>query len=265
MNLLILDDEELALADTKAIIKDVLPKSKIVTFQLAQQALAYISNHQIDIAFLDIEIPEINGIALAQKFKEIQPELHIIFVTGFEKYAIDAFAIHASGFLMKPILKEDVLREMTFLYGDSFHSIPKKISVFTFGGFDIQVDGKLLEFKRAKSKELLAYLIDRNGRGITAREACAILWEDSVYSKKQQSYYRNVVAAFEETLVKADIQDILIKKRNYIAIRPELLDCDSYRYMNGEANMMNVYPSDYLSCYSWAMYSSWKFEDRYPV
>lgn len=259
MNLVILDDEELALCDTEKIIKMALPNSNIYIFQNVDQALEYILDHSIDIVFLDIEMPKMNGIILAKKLKEIRPKVHIIFMSGHEKYAIDAFAIHVSGFLMKPILIEDVLREITFLYGDSFLSEPKKICVYTFGGFDIFVDGELLNFKRAKSKELFAYLIDRNGRGITAREACAILWEDSIYSKKQQSYYRNVVADFMATLVKSNIQEILIKKRNYLAIRPELIDCDSYQFMNKSSDEVTIYHDDYMPCYSWAIYSSWKF------
>ena len=85
-----------------------------------------------------------------------------------------AFELHATGYLMKPVTAEDIRRELTFLYKDSGRD--KRVRVQTFGGFDVFVDGKPLEFKRSKSKELLAYLIDRHGANVTTGELCAALW-----------------------------------------------------------------------------------------
>ena len=102
-----------------------------------------------------------SGLELALELKRLQPGVHIIFVTGFSQYAVDAFAMHASGYLLKPATEEAVLRELTFLYQE--REAGARVRVKTFGGFDVYVDGEPLRFGRAKSKELFAYLVDRRG------------------------------------------------------------------------------------------------------
>ncbi|WP_312279830.1 hypothetical protein [Oscillibacter sp.] len=104
---------------------------------------------------LKIEMGSTNGLVLA---KQLKPDLHIIFVTSYAQYAVDAFKLHATGYLMKPALTEDITQELTFLYGEGIPSA-KQVRVQTFGCFEISVDGKPLQFKRSKAKELLVCLI----------------------------------------------------------------------------------------------------------
>ena len=122
-------------------------------------------SNSIDVAFLDIQTGGMSGLELALELKRLQPGVHIIFVTGFSQYAVDAFAMHASGYLLKPATEEAVLRELTFLYQEREASA--RVRVKTFGGFDVYVDGEPLRFGRAKSKELFAYLVDRRGSSVT--------------------------------------------------------------------------------------------------
>ena len=140
-------------------MEDAAPGCTCACFSSPSRALEQARTEPFDAAFLDIEMGGANGLALAKQLKDLQPDLHIIFVTGYEKYAVSAFAIHASGYLLKPVDSGDLKRELTFLYGDTPASRP--IQVHTFGGFEVCVNGKPLVFNRAKSKELLACLIDR--------------------------------------------------------------------------------------------------------
>ena len=72
--------------------------------------------------------------------------------------------------MLKPVDENDLRRELTFLYPEQLEEKKRKISVKTFGGFDVFVNGETLTFRRAKSKELLALLVDKRGNSITARE-----------------------------------------------------------------------------------------------
>lgn len=64
-----------------------------------------------DIVWLDIEMPGMNGLVMAAKIKQVSPDTNIVFVTGFPEYAVDAFGMHVSGFIVKPVTKEKLRDE----------------------------------------------------------------------------------------------------------------------------------------------------------
>lgn len=260
MNFLVVDDEPLVLQDLGDMLQKVRPESAIHSFTSAREALSFAKEESIDVAFLDIELGYTSGIVLAKQLKELQSGIHIIFVTSHEKYAVDAFAIHATGYLLKPVEPEALKRELTFLYGE--YRRTKNVFIQTFGGFDVFVDGKTILFKRSKAKELLAYLVDRKGCGVTTKEACAILFEDAPYNKAQKNYFQTIVAELKSTLKQADVQDILQKSRNNLAVNLGAFDCDYYRFIQGDVAAINQYRGDYLMSYSWAEFSIGAFESE---
>ena len=261
MRYLLVDDEPLALEALKLAMGRADPQAELYGFTLPSKAVEFAGAQQLDAAFLDIELGSVNGLTLAMRLKELQPDLHIIFVTSYDQYAVDAFQIHASGYLLKPVTEEAILRELTFLYGP--RGVRSRVTVQTFGGFEVFVSGKPLQFGRSKAKELLAFLIDRRGAGVTNNDACAALWEDqAVGNKRQKSYFRTIVAELQATLREAGIGEILEKSYNRLAIVPEKLDCDSYRFLQGDPQAVNSYRHDYLPSYSWAEFSAGILESR---
>lgn len=169
MNFLLTDDEPLQLQELTSILRRIRPEAQVFAYAWPDDALEGAKSNPIDVAFLDIQTGGMSGLELALELKRLQPGVHIIFVTGFSQYAVDAFAMHASGYLLKPATEEAVLRELTFLYQEREASA--RVRVKTFGGFDVYVDGEPLRFGRAKSKELFAYLVDRRGSSVTTGEA----------------------------------------------------------------------------------------------
>jgi len=260
MKLLAVDDEIRALNDLKEVLAEAAPEDELATFSSPATALEYCAENKIDIAFLDVEMGRLSGIVLAKQLKDLQPEIHIIFVTGFGKYAVDAFAIHATGYLLKPARVEDVRRELTFIYGKRIH---KSVRVQTFNGFAMFVNDHPITFQRSKAKELLAYLIDRRGAAITTPHACSILWEQDPYDLKRKNYFQSILLDLRKTLRDAGIEHILVRTRNSLAIDPTQIECDSYLFMEGDPQAVNSYRHDYLIDYSWAEFSMASFE--YPT
>lgn len=260
MKFLVVDDEPLVLQDLEDTLKKVRPNDSIYGFTSAKEALTFAEKESLDVAFLDIELGYTNGIVLAKQLKAISSDIQIIFVTSYEKYAVDAFAIHATGYLLKPAEPEALERELTFLYGEHKHTA--KIFIQTFGGFDVFVDGKAVLFKRAKAKELLAYLVNRKGCGVTTKEACAILFEDMPYDKAQKNYFQTIATELKNTLEQAGILNILQKSRNNLAVNPKSFDCDYYQFMQGDIEAINQYHGDYMINYSWAEFSIGFFENE---
>lgn len=162
MNILVVDDEQLVLENLVEAIKEVQPHAKIFNFTSPIKALDFCKEHPCDIAFIDIEMGVMNGIDFAKKLKIIHPLVNLIFATGYLDYSLDAFELHASGYLIKPITPEKIKEELENLRHLIEHQTKKHILIHTFGNFEIYVNNKPLNFKYEKTKELVAYLVDRN-------------------------------------------------------------------------------------------------------
>ena len=257
MRFLAADDEQFALRDLTDALKEADPDCEIFPAGTGKEVIALAEERPFDVAFLDIEMGSSNGLDLAIRLKEIQPDIHIIFVTSYEKYALKAFTIHATGYLMKPVEVEELKRELTFLYPQDRQK--DRIRVQTFGGFDLFVGGELVSFRRSKSKELLAILVDRHGSTMTTKEICAILFEEDAGGKTQGGYFRTLVADLHKTLTEAGAEKILVRGRNQFAVDPTAFQCDAYQFMAGDPVAINKYRGDYMICYSWAEYSAGMF------
>lgn len=118
MNIIVVDDEPLALRGIARLVREAGEAGEVQEFSLPRTALAFAREHLVDVAFLDIEMPGMSGIELAKALKDRNPDTHIVFVTSYEQYALDAFAVRATGYLLKPARLEDVRRELTFVYDE---------------------------------------------------------------------------------------------------------------------------------------------------
>ena len=256
MRLICVDDEALVLSLTVSLCEEILPQgTEISSFTRSQDALDWFDGHTADVALLDIDMPGMDGLVLAAKIKEKSPDTAIVFLTGYSQFAVDAFSLHASGYLLKPVSKERLQEEIAFaLKGQPSQEAPAPphIYVQSFGNFDLLVDGQAVTFSRSKAKELLAYLVDRRGSNITRAEASAVLWEDSFYDRSLQKQLDVVIRSLRTTLEESGVGDILEIQRGFMRIRPELIDCDLYRFMEGDINAVNAYRGEYMTAYPWA-------------
>ena len=246
------DDEPLVLQLTVSLCKELPGLDDAVGFTRAEEALAYLSGHEAAIAILDIDMPDMNGLALAAKIKEKSPDTAIIFLTGYAEFAVEAFSLHASGYLLKPISREKLAGEVEYALGQHRTRRTKRISVQTFGNFEVTVDGAAVAFSRSKAKEVFAYLIDRGGKSVTRAEVFAALWEEGDYDRSMQKQLDVIIRSLKHTLTDAGIEDVLEMKKGNLRIRTELVDCDLYRFLQGDADSVNAYRGEYMSPYPWA-------------
>ncbi|MDE6911948.1 MAG: response regulator [Lachnospiraceae bacterium] len=248
MRFLAVDDEEIMLYQLGTTLRSIRPDAEVFSFTWPDDALEAARQERMDAAFLDIEMGAMTGLELAVKLKEINPGISIIFVTGYRKYALDAFGVHATGYLLKPVTKEALERELTYICAK-----PEKrelVRVQTFGGFEVFVEGETVKFARTKSKELLAYLIDRRGATVTTQEAYAALFED--VAGTGTGYFRNIVRELKCALQNAGAEGVLKRSFNSLAVATEKIDCDYYRLLEGDPVAANQYQGDYMPSYSWA-------------
>ena len=91
MNFLAIDDEPLCLDDLRLALAEAAPDCCCACFSSPAQALTHARTHPLDAAFLDIEMGDVNGLALAKQLKDLQPDLHIIFGYGRAEAGADLF------------------------------------------------------------------------------------------------------------------------------------------------------------------------------
>lgn len=255
MKVIAVDDERLALNNIVKLLRQVLPDAEVLPFGTPGDAFDYLSRNAVDIAFLDIEMGGLNGIALGKRCKELCPKVNIIFVTGYSEYMMEAFRLHASGYLMKPVLLEDLKAELQNLRHPTPKQGARRVRIQTFGFFEIFVDNKPLPLPRRKCRECLAYLVDRRGARVTTRELASILWEGQEMTRTIQNHTLKIISDLVKSLQNVGLTELVLKSRGDIALNVDMVDCDYYQALDGEMSRMNTFRGEYMSNYSWAEFT----------
>ncbi len=259
MTILAVDDEILALNNLERHIKVLLPEADFVSFTAEEDALAWLCDHTARIALLDIHIGSMGGILLAKQLREKCPDCSVIFVTGYSEYAVTAFAMKVSGYLMKPVSREELKRELDYALGTDFpvqgSPASDRITVQCFGSFEVFCGGKTVYFPRKKSKELFAYLVDRRGAQASMAELASVLWEDGKYDLSRNNQIHTFIHDLVKALSAVSGEEIILKKRNAVSIDTAKIDCDYYAFLAGDAQAVRTYRGEYMSQYWWAEFT----------
>ena len=129
----------------------------------------------------------------------------------------------------------------------------QRVWVQTFGYLNILIDGEPVVFEHEKAKELLALLIDRQGKFVSSGEIISCLWEDESVNENTQSRCRKAVYHLRRILAAYGLEDLLESTpKGYRRVRTEMIDCDLYHYLNGEEAYVKRFRGAYMSDYSWA-------------
>lgn len=257
MIIFVIDDEERIIKSATRHFTKLEPDARLETFMDPMDALNAIKKDGIipDIVFCDIEMPEISGIKLAAKLKSLVPDLRIVFVTAYSEYAVDAFKVEAQGYIMKPVSLKDLRKELDRV-PTVYRPQPGKLDVRCFGHFEVFFDGKPLAFQRRQSKELLAFLVDRQGKLCTSEDIGAALWEDELDMTVVGQRIRNLISDLRNTLGEVKMEDAIIRDHRQVAVNKEMIDCDYYRMLEGDVAAINTYKGEYMIDYSWTEYTA---------
>ena len=154
MNIIILDNHKLIIAELRRQVAAIMPDAVCVCFTRQREAIEYVRSHRVAIALLDVDMPGMSGIEVAEQMCRINPRLNVIFVTGYPEYALQAFTVPVSDFIVKPV-SEEALRA-------SFQKLrfPPEENIDSFQYDDVKS-------ARAIGKRLRAL---RTERGLSARE-----------------------------------------------------------------------------------------------
>ena len=235
-NAIIVDDEIAALKRFERVASSSPMISIEGVFLYAKDAMAFVREHPVDVAFLDIEMPEMSGLELAERLTEIDPYIKVIFITAYNQYALDAFRAHAIGYLLKP-LDNDELTEQIDLLSRRFVPRPaenpkRRLNVICLGRFSVSTteeNTSALRWKTAKAEELFALLIHYQGRVKSKDSIIDTLWPE-LEPKKSANLFRVTCTYLRAALAEMGFFSLLIRELDGYKINTDFINCDLFNF-----------------------------------
>ncbi|MFD0671214.1 response regulator [Cohnella sp. GCM10027633] len=185
MRAIVVDDEYLALESMTRLLQR-FEVTVAGAFQDPREALKRQRSADADVAFVDIEMPELNGLELAARLQAEQPGMQIVFVTAYEQYAIEAFELAAIDYLLKPIQLKRLETTIQRLRARRAEPAPEPapsalptICFFHHLSFqDAEGHPLAITWRTTKARELLAYLIHSGDKTPSKEELLDRIWPD---------------------------------------------------------------------------------------
>lgn len=254
MKTLIVDEDKNVLNQLYTACTSINSLETAGAFYNPLEALYYAESNSVELAFLAMEMEHISGINLALMLRSLHPGLIVIFLMNTAEHLEKALKIDADYFIMKPFTEKEIEKAAARASLLSAR-MKKRIFVKAFGNFDVFVDGLPIEFPSTKAKELLAYLVDRNGNVVYSEEGFCLLWEDRCFDKSSASSYRKVLSRLNKALSGAGALDMLHIMSRGRAINKNAVDCDYFSFLEGEPQVISNWNGEYMTNYSWGEYT----------
>lgn len=253
MKTVLLDDEPLSLAYLSRLCTQLRQLDVVAAFSDSAEALQYLSAHEVELLISDIEMPGLSGMEMTRRLRADHPQLGVIFITGYEEYALQAFQMEAAAYIVKPCsldALQNAVKRASLLAQPS-----KRVFIRTFGYFSVLIDNVPIRFSNSKAKELLALLVDRSGAVVTMEQAADVLWEERPYDDMVKRLYRKAVSYLHQVF-----QDtgFFVSERGSCHIVPAQAECDYFKLLDTPSAARTLYHGEYLLDYSWGEHTNGK-------
>ncbi|WP_127585734.1 response regulator [Paenibacillus koleovorans] len=280
MKVIVVDDEYYALRNLKSKLEKMEDVEVVAMYEDPATALEEMSSMQPDLALLDIEMPEIDGITLLGMMFKKRPEMDFVFTSAHHAYVSDTLETKALDFLVKPVKYEQLyvtLEKIKKIRSKS--GMRRKMEIKCFGDFAVLIDGQLIDdnWRTKKTEELLAYLLCMNGKYVSRERIINDLWPDLEMNKGYANLYTtqyNLKKRFDaygiHHLIKSRLGNIWL---NIEDIKVDLLEFDHFsnRFnadnskMESLEQMVELYKGMLFEnkLYSWTLSIQQPYEVRY--
>lgn len=249
MNIIYVDDEKLQLENFRLTTEGMAGMESLQLFSDSEKAYAWAKEHRVDVAFLDIEMPHMNGLELTRKLKALNRDTCVIMVTAYDQHTLDAFRARATAYLLKPYSREDIEKELENALYMTGRPVEKKIRIITMPELLVTVNGRTVFKGHSKQEELFALMVDHGEHGITKGEALNCLGDGA---QQSDSAYWSWMSRLRSILEDAGVPDLIGTKGYVKYIHTENVDCDLYRMLDGDMDVIKKYTGKYLTRYAWA-------------
>lgn len=276
MKILLLDDEQPALHLLETLLVECLNTSpEISSFTDPWDALEFAKQERPEIIFLDIEMPKMNGMDFAERILQLKLNSAIIFVTAYEKYAVEAFELNALDYILKPVQPNRLCMALERVMGrrqqglePSHDSKELRLQIACFGKFRISYLGEEIKMRTRKALELAAYLVHHNGNYVSKYDIIETLWEDFDGDRAMVHFY-TTAHYLRAALFPYQKEPLIEHDQGAYRFRTDLVECDYTLFQSAShsdyLSLINFYKGRYLGAndYLWAHSKAQALEDRY--
>lgn len=202
MNVILIDDERLALDLLTSMLKEIteVPITIKGAFTNVQDAYTLLEKVHIDIVFLDMEMGANHGINVASEFLKLNPKIQIIFITAHAQFAVDAFTVGVTDYLMKPVHRKRLQKALiraneSVSISEELQPAKQEAAMYarTFGSFQLlDVNQQTVKWRTKKVRELFLYLWFHQKRPILNVVITETLWPDVEYEKAATNLHTTI-------------------------------------------------------------------------
>ena len=115
LRVICVDDEKLTLQYLVSLCRSIPEIDEVHGVNGGKEALSWLHENPCDLVFLDIEMPDMDGIRLSERIRDMRPRTDIVFVTGHPRFAVDSWSVHPAGYLLKPVAREALQQEVDYI------------------------------------------------------------------------------------------------------------------------------------------------------
>jgi len=196
-------------------------------FETGKQLLSYIKETTLDAVFIDIEMPDINGFQLSEQILDVDENINIVFVSAFNQYASEAFEAQAVDYILKPICEDRFIKTLKRLRKNINLKPIQKPYIQCFGGFEVFINDVASVWKNSKAKEMLAFLIHKDGVPAGWEQIASEIWPE-FNTEKAQANFHATTYLLRKRLSELGISNIIENGRGCYRIIKEQVDCELY-------------------------------------
>lgn len=249
MRAIIVDDEPVMTRFFARECKEVPELNLIGSFTNSKDTLSFVADNPVEVAFLDVEMPDMTGLELAVKLREMLSDILIVFVSAYD-YVRDSNKIGGDYYLEKPYDKEvlEIMMERLKLLAKRQK---KNVYIQMFGTFNVLKDGKPIPLT-GKAKECLAFIAMFRGKEVTNQTIFSTILENKPCGTKEMTTYFHALKRLKRTLKDNGISDLLISNIKGQMLNTEIVDCDFYSWMDKNSDLHERFNGIFLPEYSWS-------------
>lgn len=255
MKTIIVDDDLMGTEIFEQEFGQLLDIDIVGRFENGEDALHFAQSNPVEFALMDIMLPGMSGIDLGYELKKLNPDMIIIYLTGYSRYVVDTMRMKADYCIMKPYDIRDI-RDAAMRVKLLSKRFQKRMQIVTCGRFEVFVDGKPVHFGNNKARELFALCVDREGAAVSMEEAIDVLWPERIYDDRVKRLYRKSVGAILSALEAVGERAVFVSNRGSCYLVRDKVECDLYHILDeGQLSARQrdiLLNQGYMMDYSWA-------------
>ncbi len=283
---MIVDDEKPALDILRIFLEKTGQVCVVGAFTNGADALAEMRSLKPDVAFLDIEMSDMSGLELAEKIMDAGSNIEIVFVTAYDRYALEAFRVNAIDYILKPFSPDDIAEVITRLKKVKPLAVVSQMPadkgrIYCFGRLSVYGAEcrEAIKWRTAKTKELFAFMLQNLNSVVSKWKIMEAIWPECDVEKQLKTNLYTTVYNVKKTLssvnikfdfsfingsYKLELSDVYIDVSEFEALTDTEITV-SAASIAGFKKIIGLYKGNYLedNAYHWAQSKAEEYAKRY--